>query len=308
MNLRSVDLNLLTIFDAVITEQNLSRAAAHIGMSQPAISAALARLRLVLKDELFVRTGRGVRPTPKALELQQPIRDILNQISATLAPSHLFDPSTTQKTFCIASIDYGGITVIPALLEHLQALGSSARINVWPQYEVDLREKMRFGQVDFVIDNTPITDSDFSSIVLNKEKPWCLVRRGHPDIHKTLSLQQFLRAGHIVLYPQGDRVSQLDEYLIQQDIRRNHAMKVPSFFNMPYLVQTSDLICCLPERVAHHFAALHDLAILPVPLPDWVAHYYLMWHTRTNQEPAHQWLRDIIITLCKTPSRYIKNK
>lgn len=308
MNLRSVDLNLLTIFDAVITEQNLSRAAAHIGMSQPAISAALARLRLVLKDELFVRTGRGVRPTPKALELQQPIRDILNQISATLAPSHLFDPSTTQKTFGIASIDYGGITVIPALLEHLQSIGSSARINVWPQYEVDLREKMRFGQVDFVIDNIPITDNDFSSIVLNQERAWCLVRRGHPDIHKTLSLQQFLSAEHVVLYPQGNRVSQLDEYLIQHDMRRNHAMKVPSFFNMPYLIQTSDLICCLPERVAHHFAALHDLAILPVPLPDWVAHYYLMWHTRVNQEPAHHWLRDIIITLCKTPPRYTKSK
>ncbi len=298
MNLRSVDLNLLTIFDAVITEQNLSRAAERIGMSQPAVSAALGRLRVELKDDLFIRTGRGVRPTPKALELQRPIQDILYRISATLSLSHFFDPTTTTKIFCIASIDYGGITIIPDLLERFQALESSARINVWPQYESDLRERMRFGQIDFVIDNVPITDGDFNSIVLHREKAWCLVRKGHPNIQKTLSMQQFLNAEHIVLYPQGGRVSQLDEYLIQRNMRRNHAMKVPSFFNMPYLVQKSDLICCLPERVARHFAELHELAVLPIPLKDWVASYYLMWHQSLDQDPANRWLRDLLVAQC----------
>lgn len=299
MNLRSIDLNLLTIFDAIITEQNLSRAGEKIGMTQPAISAALGRLRITLKDELFVRTGRGVRPTPRALELQRPIRDILDRVSATLSQTERFDPQVSNRVFTLASIDYGGIAIIPQLLQHLQQLETSIKVNIWPQYESNLAEQMHFGKVDFAIDNMPITDNDFHIEVLSRERPFCLVRKGHPDIRDGITLDQFLQAEHVVLYPHGDRVSQLDEHLIARGMRRKYGIKVPSFFNMPYIVQSTDMICGLPERMALHFAQLHDLKAYPAPVEDWIANFYLMWHISLDEDPGHKWLRDSIIALSR---------
>jgi len=299
MNLRSIDLNLLTIFDAIITEQNLSRAAEKIGMTQPAMSAALGRLRVTLKDELFLRTGRGVRPTPRALELQQPVRDILDRVSATLLQTERFNPETSNRVFTLASIDYGGIAVIPQLLQHLQEIHSSIKVNIWPQYETGLKEQMHFGKVDFAIDNMPITDNDFHLETLRREGAFCLVRKGHPSIGDELSLEQFLEVEHVVLFPHGDRVSQLDEYLIANGMRRRYGVKVPSFFNMPYIVQRTDMICGLPERMALHFAKLFGLRVLPAPVPDWVATYYLMWHLSMDEDPGHSWLRELIVSLCR---------
>lgn len=299
MNLRSVDLNLLTIFDAIVTEQNLSRAAEKIGMTQPAMSAALGRLRLTLNDELFVRTGRGVRPTPRALELQQPIRDILDRVSATLSRAERFNPDTSTRVFTLASIDYGGIAVIPQLLQHLQEINSSVKVNIWPQYEADLKEQMHFGSVDFAIDNIPITDNEFQVEMLRQEGAYCLVRKGHPTIGDSLSLEQFLEAEHVVLFPHGDRVSQLDEYLIARGMRRKYGVKVPSFFNMPYIVQRTDMICGLPTRMALHFAQLYGLRALPAPVEGWAATYYLMWHQGLEEDPGHQWLRELIVNLCR---------
>jgi DNA-binding transcriptional LysR family regulator len=299
MNLRSVDLNLLIIFDAIVTEQNLSRAAEKIGMTQPAVSAALGRLRITLNDELFVRTGRGVRPTPRAVELQQPIRDILDRVTATLSRSERFDPETSTRVFTLASIDYGGIAVIPQLLQHLQEIHSSVKVNIWPQYETGLKEQMHFGNVDFAIDNVPITDNEFHVETLRKERAFCLVRKGHPTIGNDLSLQQFLEVEHVVLFPHGDRVSQLDEFLIAKGMRRRYGVKVPSFFNMPYIVQRTDMICGLPERMALHFARLYGLRALPAPVPDWVATFYLMWHLGLEEDPGHRWLRGLVVNLCR---------
>ena len=299
MNLRSIDLNLLTIFDAIIAEKNLSRAAEKIGMTQPAMSAALGRLRITMKDELFLRTGRGLTPTPRARELQQPIRDILDRINSTLSQTQRFDPKTSERVFILASIDYGGIAVIPRLLQHLQQIESTVKTNIWPQYETDLVEQMHFGKVDFAIDNIPITDNEFHIEMLCQERAFCLVRKGHPKICDTLDLEQFLEAKHVVLYPHGDRVSQLDEYLISKGLRREYGIKVPSFFNMPYIVQSTDLICGLPERMALHFAELFGLKAMPAPVGDWLASYYLMWHRGLEEDPGHKWLREIIIKLCR---------
>ena len=299
MNLRSVNLNLLTIFDAIFTELNLSRAADKIGMSQPAMSAALGRLRITLNDELFIRTGRGLKPTPRALELQHPIRDILDRISSTLSDTERFEPGSSERIFTLASVDYGGVMIIPKLLQYLQHIKSPVKMNLWPQYESDLTERMHFGAIDFAIDNIPITDNAFHTEVLTRERAFCLVRKDHPDIRDTLTLEQFLDAEHVVLYPQGDRISQLDEHMIAKGLRRKYGVKVPNFFNMPYIVQSTDLICGLPESMARHFARLHDLRVLPAPIDDWVATYYLMWHCYLDNDPGHKWLRDIIIAQCR---------
>ena len=299
MNLRSIDLNLLTIFDAIMTERKMSTAADKIGMSQPAMSAAVSRLRLTLKDELFIRTGSGIKPTPKALELQRPIRQILDMISATVTRSMAFDHRTSDRVFTLASVDYGGIVVVPQLLRLLQAEEASVRLNVWPQYEEDLKDLMHFGSVDFALDNIPILEDDFHIEILRREPGYCLVRRDHPDIQGDLTLRQFLETEQVALYPKDKRISLLDQHLLANGLRRRHGMRVASFFNMPYIVKESNMICTLPESVARHFSALFDLQLLPAPLDDWRAPVYLMWHNSLHSEPAHQWLRQHILQLCR---------
>lgn len=299
MNLRSVDLNLLTIFDAIMAERKMSAAADKIGMSQPAMSAAVSRLRITLKDELFIRTGSGVKPTPRALELERPIRQILDMVSDTISQSVAFKPDKSDRVFTVASVDYGGIAVVPQLIKHLKAINSNVRVNIWPQYEADLKDLMHFGSVDFALDNIPILEDDFHIETVRKEPGFCLARKDHPSIQENLDLEQFLDTEHVVLYPKNDRISLMDQHLLANGLRRRHGMKVPSFFNMPYIVKESDMICTLPEKVARHFASLFDLNIFPAPVEDWSAPVYLMWHSSLHGDPGHQWLRKIIVELCQ---------
>ncbi len=297
MNLRSIDLNLLTIFDAIMTERKMSAAADKIGMSQPAMSAAVSRLRLTLKDELFIRTGSGVKPTPRALELERPIRQILDLVSETITQTVSFDPAKSDRVFTLASVDYGGAVLVPPLIRLLQAQNSRVRINIWPQYEEDLQDLMHFGSVDFAVDNIPIVEDDFHIEVLRREAGYCLARRDHPDIQGSLSMQQFLQTEHVALYPKDKRISLLDQHLLANGLRRKHGMRVASFFNMPYIVKESNMICALPERVARHFAALFDLQVMPAPLGEWRAPVYLMWHNSVHGDPGHQWLRHTIMAM-----------
>lgn len=300
MNLRSVDLNLLTIFDAIMTERKMSAAAEKIGMSQPAMSAAVSRLRITLKDELFIRTGSGIKPTPRAQELERPIREVLNKISDTISQTLTFDHQKSDRIFTLASLDYASITLVPNLLKQLRAQQSSVGVNIWPQYDEELKDLMHFGAVDFAIDNIPILDKDFHIETLCQEAAYCLVRKDHPDIREAPSLEQFLSAEHIVLYPKTNRISLLDQHLMANGLRRKHGMKVPSFFNMPYIVEQTDMICALPERVARDFANKFDLNLFPAPVKDWTAPVYLMWHSSLHGDPGHTWLREMIIELCRS--------
>lgn len=299
MNLRSIDLNLLTIFDAIMTEGKMSAAAEKIGMSQPAMSAAVSRLRITLKDELFIRTGSGIKPTPRALELERPIREVLDKISDTISQTLAFDPQKSDRLFTLASIDYGGIAIVPPLLKQLAEINATVRLNVWPQYEEDLKDLMHFGTVDFALDNIPILEDDFHVETVRQEPGYCLVRKQHPRIQGSLNLEQFLENEHVVLYPKSNRISLLDQHLLSNGLRRKHGMKVPSFFNMPYIVQQTDMICALPEKVARHFAQQFDLALYPAPVENWTAPVYLMWHNSLHGDPGHRWLREIIIELCR---------
>jgi DNA-binding transcriptional LysR family regulator len=297
MNLRSVDLNLLTVFDAIMAERNITLASEKINMSQPAMSAALARLRIMLKDDLFVRTGRGVKPTSRALELEAPVRQILDKIVGTLSQSMGFDSRTSERAFNLASVDYGGIVVVPKLVKHLQELESSVRVNVLPQYDTDLKDLMHFGHVDFALDDIPIVENDIQVELVTRETAYCLVRKGHPTIKAAPTMEQFLEAEHVSIFPRGDRVSSLDSYLLSINTPRKHGMRVASYFNSPYVVMETDMIAAMPEKVALHMGEVFDLNVFPGPFDDWLAPVYLMWHSSFNDDPGHKWMREIIFAL-----------
>ncbi|WP_170150145.1 LysR family transcriptional regulator [Parahaliea mediterranea] len=299
MNLRSIDLNLLTVFHAVITEGNISRAAEKIGMSQPATSAALSRLRLILKDELFIRTGRGVRPTPRAQELEKPVRQILEMIRNTLTQPEEFDYTASNRSFTIASMDYGGVLIAPRLMYYLQQLGSPVTINIHSSNDARLIDKMRFGTVDFNIDYMQMVEEDFHNAHVITETASCLVRKAHPIIRDELTLDQYLDAQQVVVYPYGQRVSVMEEFLTAMDVRRHRTMVVPSFLNYPYIVSSTDLICTLPSRVGRIYAAQYDLNLFPLPVPGFKVDYYLMWYAGLEYDPAHRWMQEILLNLCR---------
>ncbi|MEM1111711.1 MAG: LysR family transcriptional regulator [Pseudomonadota bacterium] len=295
MNLRSVDLNLLTIFDAVMTERNISKAAEKISMSQPAVSAALSRLRIVLNDDLFVRTSHGVKPTPRAFELERPIRTILNLVSDTVLQAREFDPSTSDRVFSLASVDYAGIVLVPFLARYFEEIGAGARLKIWPQYERDIRELMHFGTVDLALDNIPIVDDDFQVHVVRREPAFFLARKNHPTLDAGSSLEQVLETPSVVLYPRSERLSLFDQHLLSLGLKRKRGIMVPSIFNMPYIVAETDMICTLPESIALELAKKFELDLYPVPIGDWLAPLYLIWHSSLDGDLGHQWFRNTII-------------
>lgn len=298
MNLRSIDLNLLTIFDAIVSEGNLTHAADRIGMSQPAISAALGRLRITLNDELFISTGRGVKPTQRALQLQEPVRFILDEIRSALSVAYDFDPKTSDRQFSINSIDYGGVVVIPRLLRYLQGIDSSITINVSPDSMEDSQGVIDLGSADLAISSNPVVAPDFECRVLRHERPYCLVHKQHPEIAGSINVEQFEEAKHVLLYSNSSRGLVLDAHLLELGVRRVCGSRVPSFFNMPYMVTNSDMICTMPRQMAEDFAQQFGLQAFAAPFENWSAIYYLIWHGSLEDDSGHRWLRDTIFQLC----------
>lgn len=213
MNLRKIDLNLLTIFDAVLTERNYTRAAEKVSMSQPAVSDAVARLRHVLKDQLFVRTGHGVRPTPRALEYAPQVRRILDLVVLLVANPDSFSVANSKRRFHVAMGEYGEFVILPMLAQYLEAGGSKIAFNTVSQRRADMVEALRTGNIDLVLGPEPIVDSDVQSEIVTTEKMITMVRRGHPSVKKRLTLKKFLELRHIAYEWPGRPHALVDQWL-----------------------------------------------------------------------------------------------
>lgn len=294
MNLRSVDLNLLTVFDAIMTEQNLSRAAKKIGMSQPAMSNALARLRVTMKDDLFINTGRGVRPTPQAIELAEPIHGVLEKIVNTLNQTQGFDYTASNRKFTLSSADYGVVVILPYLINRLNEIGASVSIDIQQHNRDTLKDKMNFGTVDFSLEYDPVYDSDLEQKAVLPEGASCIVSKNHPHITDELTLEDYCNAKHLAT----SQTTLFDKHLMKYDIRRDVVMRVPNYFNIPYIIPYTELISTLPHRLAEKFAKQFDLNVFPSPIPDWHQPIFLLWHNNQTHDPGHKWLREVITDVC----------
>ncbi|EKF7416840.1 TPA: LysR family transcriptional regulator [Pseudomonas aeruginosa] len=298
MNLRSVDLNLLTVFDAVIREGNLTRAAANIGMSQPAISDAVARLRHLLKDDLFIRTGHGVRPTPRALQYAAPIRRILDLVIMTLSEAQAFDHVTSHRRFNLVLREYGELVLLPPLMQWLDSMGSSVVIGACTVPHKDVAEALRSGAIDIYLATAPLTDVGYTSLHVFTEQLVSVVRRDHPQVHNSLSLEQFLELNHVILEWPDIPTPRVDQVLHASGLRpRKCQMRVHSLFDMPRVVASTNMICSLPVKMAQSFAETHKLKAFPVPLDGVEIPLYLCWHERFDNDAGHTWMRETLASL-----------
>ena len=290
LNLRAVDLNLLPIFVAVVEEGQLSRAAQRLGMSQPAVSAALQRLRLTVDDDLFTRSRSGLSPTPRATDLYNEVSTHLQNISQALDPSHCFDPATSERCFRLLAPDYFEFLAVGPLVSQLRQSSPAISIQMLPQQD-GWQKQLLNGSVDFGLDTQLPADERLQAIPVTEETLAVVARRGHPVITGTLSLENFLAAEHVVLPLRERQVLPLDQILGRPGWRRRVGAHVVQYPSLLSVAAASDLIATVPLRLVRQLAHTLDLQVLPFPVPVPNVVVYLMWPHALARDPAHRWMR-----------------
>jgi DNA-binding transcriptional LysR family regulator len=299
MNLRSIDLNLLLALEALVEERHVTRAAKRLGLSQPAMSNALARLRRTFDDPLLVRTPGGMAPTPAAQSLMVAVRAALGQLRAALEERPCFDPAASRRTFHLLANDYAEIVLLAPLVGALRAEARGIALRVQRPRSVfqpppagALADAFDLA-IGFFPDATALAEG-MRSALLWEERNVCLARVGHPSVGGRLSLEQYAAAEHVAVFYKAQGPGLIDTLLAQQGYSRRPAVLVPHFASVPFLVASSDLIATIPERLALNFARLLPLRVLRVPLAIPPFRLAMLWHERREADPAHRWLRGFI--------------
>ncbi|HEX2138946.1 MAG TPA: LysR family transcriptional regulator [Woeseiaceae bacterium] len=298
MNLAAVDLKLLVVFDAVMSEGSVTRAGTRLGMTQPAVSNALGRLRHLLKDELFVRARGSMRPTPRALELTGPVRHALRQIEAVLDPSD-FDPARDARVFKLAMSDHAAVTILPPLVKRLETIAPNVDLQVRPKFNRTVADLLDGHEIDFALGVMPDAPVRFSRITLFEDVYMCAMRRGHVLARGKLTLHSLAAAKHLAVRPAGEATNLIDHVLESKGLERRMALTVDQFLVIPAIIGNTDLVATLFRRTAEQLGILESphLVLRPLPLPPVQA--TLLWHPTMTHHKAHRWIREVVVDSCR---------
>ena len=298
MNWGAFDLNLLIVFDAVMQERSVTRAGNRIGLSQPAMSHALNRLRYMLKDELFVRTPEGMVPTPRAEMLALPLRDALNEMQLALEPA-TFDPASSDHRFAIAVNNYAAVVLAPPLVAAAAAAAPSVRLDLRPSGTLDIAERLDRGDLDLALGGPDSPGERFAAAPLFEDQFVAVMRRGHPAGRRQLSAEVFAALPHLEISSNREDTGFIDRWLAEHGFKRRIALSAPYLSTAAILAQ-SDLVALLSRRVARDLVRSHPLQIREAPYASPSVRIGMVWHRRLDRQPAHGWLRDVILALAKT--------
>ena len=305
LNFRTLDLNLLRVFDEVMTERSLTRAAHNLAMTQPAVSNALRRLREVLGDELVRRSGYGVEPTPVALALWPTVRDALHMLRESLAPG-AFDPISARNAFVLAMADATAAKLIPGLMDLLETEAPGVNLRVLPLTTRDPRGLLESGTVDLAIGHFPGVLAELGAMHLQENDPQfhhqrlydgeyvVVMRRGHPLAGQPLSLDSYCEARHLLVSFSGRPFGFVDEALAAVSRQRHVVITVNQFFTAGRVVATTDLLTVLPRHFVGATGMEDELALCDLPLQVPAVHVDSLWHRQATQNSAHRWLRDAV--------------
>jgi DNA-binding transcriptional LysR family regulator len=295
MNVRDVDLNLLRVFDAVLREKGVTPAAAGLGLTQPAVSNALSRLRGVFGDPLFVRTPTGMDATPFARELAEPVRQALALLESALAHGPGFDPASATRAFRFYMSDLGQIEFLPPLIERVQQRAPGVRLEAVALEVEDIAAALAAGSLDLAVGFLPGLGAPVRRRPLFRDPYLCLMRADHPI--QRLTKKTFLEASHalVTFRAGGHRV--IEEALERAGAGRRIALRVPHFTVVPMVLERTDLILTLPARVAHVFERRGKLKALPPPVAIPPAEVAVHWHERFEADQGNRWLREQVIDL-----------
>lgn len=296
--LRNLDLKLLQLFEGVYRQRNLSRVAEQMGLTQPAVSLGLGRLRRHFADPLFVRAGGTMEPTPVAGQLHELAANAIAQLEALLAFQPAFDPRNDARTFRIAMTDVGQVVVLPRLLNTLADIAPHIKVDV-SQVSPETADQLQRGLLDMALGSLPDLDGRFVQQPIFLETFSCLVRRGHPRIVATLSARQYQEEQHVVVETSGTGHFVIERDLARKGIIRNVGVRIPHFIGLPAIVGSTNFVATLPSRAAHILAqgSTARVLALPVKIPGYQVRQ--QWHERMQRDPGHIWMRHLMMTLFK---------
>jgi DNA-binding transcriptional LysR family regulator len=297
-SLSAVDLNLLVVLRALLTERHVTRAAARVGLSQSATSHALARLRELYGDSLLVRRGRGLALTPRAERLLPTLERGLADLKAAIDDEPEFEPQTARSSFRLGMADYLQAVVMGPLLRELGRLAPHVDLHV--SNALDLEEQVSAGTIDLgLLVSGRTQDTPLRSLRLFEDEFVCLVRRDHPKIGQKMSMQSYLAAQHVVVAPSGTSGSLVDTELAALGLNRRVALRVTNFLVAPIVVAETDFVNTMPKRLGAKLAERYGLRALPPPLELPRFGFLLLWHPRLDTDPAQRWLRELIASVSR---------
>jgi DNA-binding transcriptional LysR family regulator len=301
-NFRTLDLNLLRVFDQVMAERNLTRAARNLNMTQPAVSNALNRLRDAVGDKLVTRSGYGVEPTPRALSLWPAIADALRQMEASLTPGD-FTASEANNTFVLAMADATAAEIMPGLVEIIERDAPGVSMRVLPLTTRDPRALLDEGQMDLAVGFFPAVlahltaqaqqggVAPFDHQRLYDGEYVCVMREGHPLARGPLTIKRYCDAHHLLVSFSGRPFGFVDEALASLGRKRRIVLTVNQFFTAGRVVASSDLLTVLPRHFVKVTGMAHDLVLRDLPFKVPPVHVDSLWHRRQGTRSDHAWLR-----------------
>ncbi|MFL0810032.1 MAG: LysR family transcriptional regulator [Agarilytica sp.] len=298
MNLRSIDLNLLTIFDAIHTESSVSKAANRLCMSQSSVSNALARLRTLFNDELFVRSPNGMLPTSKADKLSAPINDILRKIEDTFCIGDEFDCLKLDRKFSLAMSDYSEQIIMPQLMAWLEANAPNVELNVVSLNEQTLARDCMEGKIDIALGSLSYLENGFYCQNLVKDTFVSVARKNHPVLDEAWGEERFFDLSHVSISLRGLKGTAIDSALQSHKTDRRCVLRLPNFYSILKVVSTTNYIGDAPMRLVNMCKNDIDLEVLIPPFHVEKTLINQFWHERVNKSTEHAWFRKVIRDIC----------
>ncbi|MEN9868808.1 MAG: hypothetical protein RL748_4398 [Pseudomonadota bacterium] len=298
IDVRHLDLNLLVVFHEVYQTRQISQVASHLGLSQPAISNALARLRKALGDELFVRTVQGMQPTPLAERLAEPIAQALLQVQDALNTPHGFVAQTSERSFTLALSDVGELYFMPLLIEHFARLAPQMRLQTVRASSINLKQELELGRVDLALGAFENVSSALYQRRLFSQPYVLMFRRGHALASEArISSKRLLQEQHLIVAAQESPYDHINQLLEKAGLAQSAQFKVPHFTAVPYIISRTDLVVTVPQRLAQSAAEPFQLAWAASPLRLPPLQTNMFWHRRFHQDEANLWLREVMVAI-----------
>lgn len=293
VNFRQIDLNLLVTLDVLLTEQNVTRAARRLNLSQPSVSVQLARLREVFGDPLLLPGPRGMQPTARADALRAPLRRALEALEGAVSTGEAFDPASAENTWRIVATDYTESAVVLPALNRLRTAAPGTRLAILELNPSRILRQAEQGNVDLIFHQREGSPPALHQRLLFTERYVLAGRLNHPALKRRPTLAEFCKLEQVIVSPEGGGFSAItDEALAKSGLSRRVVLSVPHFLFMLDALANSDLVAILPERLVKNAAAL-QVVEPPLPLPGF--DMLMLWHERLHRDPAHQWLRQQMV-------------
>ncbi|MGI4977929.1 MAG: LysR family transcriptional regulator [Janthinobacterium lividum] len=297
VNLGRIDLNLLVALDALLAERSVTRAAARVGLGQSAMSHALGRLRALFGDELLTRGPDGMRATPRALALADPVRLALSQVQALVAPGVAFDPATAERVFRIALPDSVEVLLGPALLAHLRAVAPHVRLRLYPSDPLALLDELDADRIDLAVGiGIPAggqTHHRWRPFL--RDSYLCMFNAGLVGVTPPISLADYVRLPHVLTSLRPGERGVVDDALAPLGLARTVVLTTPRFLAVPFLVAGAPVVTTMHARLARLFAWQLGLSLSPAPVALPEVALSLLWHASYEADPGHRWLRQTLV-------------